>query len=125
VDAPIGALLVAGLLAVAQFVVPLALYAWARSVARRHGNAARWRWARRLPLIALAIVGASYGVPLALFVAWFPRYVATDAATRATWLARAIATSMNVGAVALSGAALLCFVSAALLAYGRMRAPTA
>jgi hypothetical protein len=114
------ALVLVGTLLVAQLVVPLLLFAWGRTVARRRAGERQWRWVSRLPLVTLAISALGYVVPL-LGIVGSTRVA--DTASRAGMLARAIASGMNVGAVTLALSLVVWVGSSIALAYGAFGGP--
>jgi len=103
--------------------VVVGLLVWANAVARKHPGRL-YRPARWLPRIGAVLLGMSgIGTTVAL-VGAFGEVAETDAASRATMLARRISTAMNYGALPATTAVFLLFVSALVSLSGTLSAPS-
>jgi hypothetical protein len=83
---------------VVQVVVSLAIYAWARWVARRQGGRG-WRIASSMPLVALVLSVTGLAWSVTLLSRAFEATAAVNAADRATYLSEGIAVAMRVAAI--------------------------
>ncbi len=107
---------------VAPLAVPGALFVWARAIARRRGDTPLWRRARWLPVLGFAASLLGLLASVATIAIAFATIGSVDAESRATALARGIATGMNVGALGLALALALYALSFALSLYGTLTA---
>jgi hypothetical protein len=108
---------------VLQLFVTLALGAWGRWVARRHGDTNFWRFARWTPWISMALLTIGAIVAVVLLTRAFEATKTTDAAHKATLLARGISEAMNASAMfMIPGYALLLF-GVVSFAIGSLRSP--
>src|SRR5579871_760746 len=83
--------------AAVQAALTLALVAWGRWVARRHGTKG-WRYASKMPLAALALMVMQYATTGILIVQAFGHVAAADPSEKARFLADGISEAMNLGA---------------------------
>lgn len=104
-----------GLAIVVQLAVSLALFAWGRWVARRHGTAG-WRRAAWMPLGGLVLAVVGMAVTAVLLVGAFSSIASVDPSRKAAVLAEHISEAMN--ATALLGGASALLYAASFVAFG-------
>lgn len=105
-----------------NIAVPIALFAWGRSVANRRGGRG-WRLASYLPLVAaLASMVGVFLTVLGLMRA-FGATASTDAASKATVLSEGIATAMWGTAIGMGLSIALYVASVVTFAVGELTKP--
>lgn len=102
--------------------VVVALYAWGRRVAARHGGV-WWQRASKLPLVAFASELLGVALTVVFLVRSFGALDRVDASHKAEVLARSISNAMNASAVFVVLAALLYLASVVVFAVGTLRKP--
>lgn len=107
-----------------QLLVMLALDAWGRWVARRHGGR-WWRFARWLPLLGFVVGLLGIGATVVLLLQAFGALSGTTAADRASELSDGIARAMMATAVTAPLSSLLFLVGLISLTVGTVRRPRA
>lgn len=107
-----------------NIAVPLGLFVWGRSVARKRGGR-RWRLASYLPLVAALapMVGVFFTV-LAL-IHTFGAVASADPSTKARLLAEGIATAMWSTAIGTGVAVVVYIASVVTFAIGELQQPRA
>lgn len=102
--------------------IVVALYAWGRWVAARHGGA-WWQRASKLPLVAVASELLGVALTAVFLVHSFGALDRVDPSHKAEVLARSISNAMNAAAVFRGIAALLYLASVVVFAVGTLRKP--
>lgn len=106
-----------------QTLISLALFAWARWVARRRAPAAWWKLVAWLPIAALGLATLGAVASVVLLAGAFSAVAAVDPARKAEMLARGISEAMNTTAVLIVGSWLMYAASVVLSIAGSLAPP--
>ena len=107
-----------------NIAIPLALFAWGRSVANRRGGRG-WRVASYLPLVAALASLVGFFFTIVGLIGAFEAVSDTDAASRATVLSQGIATAMWATAIGMGLSIVLYVASIVVFAVGELTKPAA
>jgi hypothetical protein len=115
-------LLQAALGVLINLALPLALFAWGRSLANRRGGRG-WRLASYMPLGAILTSMLGLGLTIVGLLRAFGAVEGTDAADRATVLSNGIATAMWATAIGLGLSVVLYVASLVTFTFGELTKP--